>query len=118
MKLKLFAAVFVLALIINSSVNAQVEKKFKITNKTGIALVSIRFALHDSFNWGMDLNTTSKLPINGFIEFRHKVDSNLCAYDIKFADDGAKEYIMLNVDFCKQTDIQLMIPEEKIEPQK
>lgn len=116
MKLKLFLAVFALAFFfLSSSVNAQVERKIKLTNKTGIALSSVRISTHESFRWGMDLNTMSTFPINGTIEFRQKVDTNLCAYDIKFADAGGKEYVMQSVDLCKEATVQLMIPEEKSE---
>jgi hypothetical protein len=119
MKIKLFAAIFVLALfIINISVNAQVERKLKVVNKTGIALSSVRVATHDSFNWGLDLNIMASFPINGTIEFRQKIDTNLCSYDIKFADAGGKEYILPSIDFCKEASINIIMPEEKKEPEK
>jgi len=119
MKFKLFAAIFILALfVLNISVNAQVERKIKLVNKTGVALSSVRVATHDSFNWGLDLNIMSSLPNNGALEFRQKIDTNLCSYDIKFSDAGGKEYILPGLDFCKEATINIVMPEDKKEPEK
>lgn len=116
MKLKLSLVVFALVFFfLNSSVNAQIERSIRLTNKTGIALTSVRISTHDSYRWGMDLNPMSTFPINSSIDFRSKFDTNLCAYDIKFEDGAGKEYVMQSVNLCKETNVQLMIPEEKSE---
>ncbi|HEY3251513.1 MAG TPA: hypothetical protein VGK25_10390 [Ignavibacteria bacterium] len=114
MKLSVFLAVLVLSLlIIIANAGAQTSKTFKVTNKSGMAVTSVRLASNDTYTWGLSLTTMDKVPIDKSFDFVQKIDTARCIYDFKFTGDDGKDYIIENVDLCSTKEIVLAIPEEK-----
>ncbi len=116
MKLNILWGALILAFLLiikTESSNSQVSKTFRVTNKTGIALTSVRISSANANEWGLELNTMEKFANNTSFDFGHKVDTARCMFDIKFTAEGGTEYFMEDVNFCTAKDIQLIIAEEK-----
>ena len=111
---KLFLGFFIFGyLFLVNQTESQVRYTYKATNKTGLALTSVRFAKTETFQWGFELNIADKILNNATFEFQRKVDTTGCLYDFKLIDDSGKEYILEKVDLCGSTDIIITLPEEK-----
>lgn len=110
-----WTSVILCIFFIGYTANSQVTKTFKVTNKTGIPLKSVRCAKADTFEWGFELNVSDKIPLNGSFDFNTKIDTAFCKYDFKFTGVDDAEYILKKVDMCSSTKIELIMPEEKKE---
>ena len=110
-----FTSVIVCIFFIGYNTNSQVTKTFKVSNKTGIALKSVRCAKADTFEWGYELNVSDKIPIGGSFDFNGKIDTAFCNYDFKFTGVDDAEYILKKVNMCSSKNIELVMPppEEK-----
>jgi len=106
------ALILSLLLLVDSS-EAQISKTFRVVNKTGIALTSVRISSSNANEWGLELNTMEKMPNNTSFEFGHKIDTARCMYDIKFTAEDGTEFFMKDVNFCQLKEIALVMPEEK-----
>jgi hypothetical protein len=114
MKLDIFLTVLILSLlIIIANADAQPSKTFKVINKSGIAVTSVRLSSNDTYTWGLSLTTMDKVPNDKSFDFVQKIDTARCIYDFKFTGDDGKDYIIENVDLCTTKEIVLAIPEEK-----
>jgi hypothetical protein len=96
-----------------ANLSAQTSKTFKVINKSGLAVTSVRLASNDTYSWGLSLNIMDKVPNDKSFDFVQKIDTGRCIYDFKFTTDDKKDYIIENVDLCTAKEIILAIPEEK-----
>ena len=116
MKENFFWGAFILALLLFvNTADAQIlTKTFKVINKTGVNVTSVRISTFDAYTWSMELNTMEKIPNNGSFEFQRKYDTSKCDYEFKFTtEDGVDHIIKSNL--CASATITLAIPEEKPE---
>jgi len=115
MKENFFWGAFILALLLFvNTADAQIlTKTFKVVNKTGMNVTSVRIATLDAYSWSMPLNTT-KVPNNSSFEYQKKYDTSKCTYDFQFTTEDGVDYIIKS-DLCTSETITLAIPEEKPE---
>lgn len=114
MKLNIFLTVLVFSiLIIVANASAQQSRTFKVINKSGIAVTSVRLASNDTYEWGLSLTTMDKVLNDKSFDFVQKIDTARCVYDFKFTGEDGKDYIIENVNLCSSKEIILAIPEEK-----
>ena len=111
-----FSAALLLFLFISTSYS-QVSKTFKVYNKTGATVTSLRFSTNDEYNWSLPLNTAEKVMNNQNFSFTMKVDTARCTYDFKFTIEDGTDYILEDVKLCEKPEFDLVIPEKK-EPDK
>ncbi len=106
-------------LFLSISTYSQIDKKIKVTNKSGQIVTSVRLSSNNEYNWSLAVNTMEKVPINQSFDFTWRVaDTSKCIYDLKFTTDAGTDYIMEDLMLCDKTSvIELMIPEVK-EPEK
>jgi len=107
----IFAALLLLLYI--SSSYSQVSKTFKVFNKTGITVTSLRVSSNDIYNWSLPLNTAEKVMNNQNFSFTMKVDTARCIYDFKFTIEDGTDYIIEDVKLCEKPEFDLLIPEKK-----
>ncbi|MCI0450676.1 MAG: hypothetical protein L0Y79_13015 [Chlorobi bacterium] len=114
MKGNFFLGTFILALLLLvSAARAQIlTKTFKVVNKTGLNVTSVRISTFDAYTWSMELNTMEKIPNNGSFEFQRKYDTSKCNYEFKFTTEDGVDHIIKS-DLCGSATITLAIPEEK-----
>ncbi|HJY64588.1 MAG TPA: hypothetical protein VJ455_10565 [Ignavibacteria bacterium] len=106
-------------LFLSISSYSQIDKKVKITNKSGQIVTSVRLSSNNEYSWSLSVNTMEKVPIDQSFNFTWRVaDTAKCIYDLKFTTDAGTDYIMEDLMLCEKSPIiELMIPEMK-EPEK
>jgi hypothetical protein len=105
-------ASLLLCIFVSSSFS-QVSKTFKVYNKTGVTVTSLRFSSNDEYNWSLPLNTADKVPNNQNFSFTMKIDTARCTYDFKFTTEDGTDYIVEDVKLCEKPEFDLVIPEKK-----
>jgi hypothetical protein len=109
----LWIALVLAFLFIGNSVTAQVSKTFKVINKSGFSVTSVRISQSNANEWSMELNTMDKIPNNGSFDFGQKYDTARCMHDIKFTAEDGTEYFLKDINLCRVKEIVLEIREEK-----
>lgn len=86
----------------------------KAHNRTGMTITSLRIAQNDgSYSWSLSLNVAEKVKDGQTIEFKWKVDTNICKYDFQFQTDDNAYYIMEDINICGKNEFDIIKPEEK-----
>ncbi len=113
MKRNLFLTASIAALFFFTyTLSAQTSKTFKVVNKTGNPVTSVRMSKSNANEWGLELNTMEKVPNGSSFEFGTKIDAAMCKYDVKFVSADGVEYYMKDVDLCQIKEIVLVMPDD------
>ena len=100
----LTACLFMLA----GSSNAFEFKSYTVINKSGMGVTGVYLREAGSNKWGDNIYTDDiKLKNNSGFQFSQDISGGTCTYDVKFACDNGKEYIMHDLDLCKIAGITL-----------
>jgi hypothetical protein len=92
---------------------SQLNVTVKAHNKTGLTITALRISQNDAYNWSLPLNMVEKVKDSQTIEFKWKVDTNICKYDFQFTDDVGTNYILEDISICGKHEFDIIKPEEK-----
>lgn len=103
----IFAAVLML-FVFGSSLKAQSNQDFSMTNHTGMILVDVFISPSSADNWGPDVIPKDMILDGETFNFTFTgVDPQHCSWDILFTADDGNKYYMRGVDLCSITSITL-----------